>query len=36
MPGAGAALENIKSRSRLKNKSGAGAAEKFAGSPALL
>jgi len=36
MPGAGAALENIKSRSRMKKKKRAGAAEKFAGSPALL
>ena len=34
--GARAAWEKIRSRSRLKKKSGARAAKKFAGSPALL
>ena len=37
-PGAGATWEKIRSQSRshLKKKSGAGAAKKFAGSPALV
>ena len=34
--GAGAAWEKTSSRSRLKKKSGAGAAKKFAGSQALV